>query len=183
MALIQCKECGKQVSSKAEQCPQCGVKLKKKGIGLVGFVVIVVSGMGMVSALLNPRVKSAPPLPQSAETQPAPAAAPSTPQMDEATCRKDLQCWGDRNTVAAGVYCKQPVEKLAQYSVRWTDGWIEPKFGSFRWLNKEQGQLTFIGDKAEFQNGFGAFQTYVYECDFDPASKAVLAVRARPGHL
>ena len=30
MALVKCKECGKEVSIKAESCPQCGAKGKKK---------------------------------------------------------------------------------------------------------------------------------------------------------
>lgn len=36
MDLIKCKECGKELSSKAEICPNCGVKIKKKGFK--GFV-------------------------------------------------------------------------------------------------------------------------------------------------
>lgn len=32
MELIKCKECGKTLSSKAEICPNCGVRVKKRGI-------------------------------------------------------------------------------------------------------------------------------------------------------
>ena len=32
MALIKCKECGKEVSDKAETCPNCGCKIEKKKI-------------------------------------------------------------------------------------------------------------------------------------------------------
>ena len=44
MAMVQCKECGKDVSSSAAQCPHCGKKLKmgmgkKVLIGVVGFFV------------------------------------------------------------------------------------------------------------------------------------------------
>lgn len=85
--------------------------------------------------------------------------------------------------MAAGVYCKDSVEKLAQYSSRWTDGTFETKFSHFRWLNEEQATITFIGDKIEFQNGFGAYQTHTYECEFDPESKTILDVRASPGRL
>lgn len=31
MEVIKCNECGKELSSKAEICPNCGVKIKKKG--------------------------------------------------------------------------------------------------------------------------------------------------------
>lgn len=30
MEKITCKECGKELSSKAEICPNCGVRVKKK---------------------------------------------------------------------------------------------------------------------------------------------------------
>lgn len=85
--------------------------------------------------------------------------------------------------MAASVYCKASVERLAKYTSRWTDGTFETKFSRFRWLNKEQGTLTYIGDKIEFQNGFGAFQKHIYECDFNPANNQILDVRARPGQL
>lgn len=51
MALIDCKECGKEVSRKAETCPHCGVRFKKQptqyGCGtiiLLGVVVVILIG-------------------------------------------------------------------------------------------------------------------------------------------
>ncbi len=43
MALKQCKECGKEVSTKATSCPHCGAVLKKprQGIGCGGLILIV----------------------------------------------------------------------------------------------------------------------------------------------
>lgn len=32
--LINCKDCGKEISKKAKTCPHCGAKVKKKKIGL-----------------------------------------------------------------------------------------------------------------------------------------------------
>src|SRR6266852_4832337 len=101
----------------------------------------------------------------------------------EARCKLDLQCWGDKHGVAASVYCKRDVERLGKYSSRWTDGALETKFSHFRWLDKERATLTFIGDKIEFQNGFGAYQNHIYEGDLDPATNKVVEVRARPGRL
>lgn len=110
-------------------------------------------------------------------------AADKPAKVDDATCKQDLQCWGDRHSIGGGVRCKAPVEKLAKFSSRWTDGTFETKFSHFRWLDKNKGTLTLIGDKIEFQNGFGAFQKHIYECDYDPVSEQVLNVRARPGQL
>ena len=63
------------------------------------------------------------------------------------------------------------------------DGIFEPKFGRFRWLNQAEGTLTKVGDRVEFQNGFGAYSRVIYECDFDPRTNDVLAVRAHEGRL
>lgn len=46
MALIKCKECGEEISSKAEKCPKCGIKIRKTstitwvvcGVLLIWFV-------------------------------------------------------------------------------------------------------------------------------------------------
>jgi len=68
MALIKCKECGKEISKKAETCPHCGAPLKKQptqyGCGtllLVGFIVII-----FVSTFSS-NEPSAPPKPKTSE--------------------------------------------------------------------------------------------------------------------
>jgi hypothetical protein len=100
----------------------------------------------------------------------------------EAACKADLQCLGDRLGVAAAVHCVNPVEKMAKNSMRWTDETLEPKFSHFRWGPSKQS-VTMIGDKAQFQNGFGAHVNVVYECDLSPDGERVLDVRVREGRL
>lgn len=168
MAMTKCKECKNEVSTSAKTCPHCGVSnpsvtAKQQLLGLVILGVLIAAGFSMCSG--------------------GDESKPEVPKVDDATCKQDLQCWGDRHNVGAAVMCAGPVEKLAKYSARWTDGLLEPKFSHFRWLNKQQGTITYIGDKIEFQNGFGAFQKHVYECDYHPETKKVLDVRARPGQL
>jgi hypothetical protein len=41
MALIKCKECKTEVSSKAETCPQCGVRIKPKPMGCGGIFALL----------------------------------------------------------------------------------------------------------------------------------------------
>jgi hypothetical protein len=180
MALGNCKECKKEVSTKADRCPHCGIKnpttkAKDVLVGLlalvfIGFVVSKCSGSDSKTADRATATKT------SAETERERAEK-------NAQCKSDLQCWGDRAIVGAGVYCKDAVERLAKYSVRWTDGTFETKFSRFRWLDKNKGLLTMVGDKAQFQNGFGAYQNVTYECDFEPEKHIVIAVRAEPGKL
>lgn len=51
MAMTKCKECGAEISTKADACPQCGAKRKKSSgcavvvlIVLVVFVITIVAG-------------------------------------------------------------------------------------------------------------------------------------------
>lgn len=48
MAIVACKECGKEVSSQARLCPHCGVKVKASSAGKV-FVWLI---FGLVGFLL-----------------------------------------------------------------------------------------------------------------------------------
>lgn len=174
MALKPCKSCKHTVDTTAKVCPNCGVKdpgvtAGQQFLGVVILVVIIAVVVSMCSG--------------GKGDSPEDKQAQKQAQVDEAACRKDLECAGNKYGISAGVYCKKPVERLAKYTARWTDGTFDMKFSHFRWLNQEQGLITFIGDKIEFQNGFGAFQKHIYECDFNPVNNQVLDVRARPGQL
>lgn len=90
-------------------------------------------------------------------------------------CRADLQCWGDKHHLRATVYCKEAVERLARYAHKWTDGWLGAKFPRFRWGKKSEGIIVYLGDKAQFQNGFGAWVRIRYQCEYNPDTKAARA--------
>lgn len=42
MALINCKECNSQVSNQADNCPNCGVKIKKERLSLGKFLALII---------------------------------------------------------------------------------------------------------------------------------------------
>lgn len=98
-------------------------------------------------------------------------------------CKLDIQCWGDKHSFRAISVCKDLIERNAKYSFKWTDGVLEPKLSRFRWKNKEQLTLTYFGDKVQFQNGFGAWQNMIYQCDYDPINEKVLSVKVEPGRF
>lgn len=60
---------------------------------------------------------------------------------------------------------------------------FEPKFSHAAWSDQDQGVITFVGDKIQYQNGFGAYLNSIYRCTYDPNIKAVVAVSAAPGSL
>jgi hypothetical protein len=51
MALIKCKECGIEVSSKAETCPKCGVRIAVKPMVYVMFIAGIVVGIIILSVI------------------------------------------------------------------------------------------------------------------------------------
>lgn len=62
MGLINCKECGKEISDKAEKCPHCGFKPYRPGCGAIAVIgilaIIVVNALGpdKPKELFNPTV-------------------------------------------------------------------------------------------------------------------------------
>lgn len=107
----------------------------------------------------------------------------SAPKVSDAECRKTLQCWAERHNATAAVRCSPLVERLAKNNFEWTDGILEPKFSHYRWKNQATGEVTYLGDKIKYQNGFGAWIFHTYECDLDGTGERVTDVRASPGRL
>lgn len=176
MALIKCRECGHDVSTEAAACPNCGAKPKKRRLRqeitfAQAFVWLFLIGAGIWIYALHANDKT--PQPKTVDAD----------QIPDSQCIKTLSCWAERGSSYAEVLCQQPIEHLSSYDHKWTDGFLDPKFDRFKWLNKEKGTVTYLGDKIEFQNAFGAWQNYMYACDFDPRKKAVIKVFAFPGRL
>lgn len=191
-ALIACKDCGEHVSKKAKKCPHCGVS--NPGVTVkdmaIGWVALGVVGL-IIYAIFTGGSKS-----PDTSTDEAPAVAEASLAAEEESgptaeelaaaeeaCRKSGSCWAERHRIAAEVYCKPEVERLAKYDHEWTDGWFGHKFSRGAFLDEEKGTLMYFGDQLRLQNGFGAYQNYIYRCDFDPETNTVLGVDAEPGRL
>lgn len=117
----------------------------------------------------------------AAEAEKAEAAKVAAAKAE--SCRKDLVCLAEKHLIEAGSRCAPEVERLAQYTARWTNGFMEFKFSRYRWKDQEAGRITYIGGDVEFQNGFGAWSPMIYECDFDTTLGLPLEVRAEPGRI
>lgn len=182
MALIKCKECGNEVSTEANTCPKCGAPVKDKNAEfakqlLGGLFVFAVIWMVLSASCSSDE-------PEKVAADKKETAGQATPEPQPVQCKPDdLQCNGDSGSIAAGVYCPDEIEKLAKFAVKWTDGWLEPKFSRFRWRDQKKGEITYIGDKVQFQNGFGAYSNMVYECDLAADGETILDVRVRDGRL
>lgn len=170
MALKPCKECKKEISTSAKTCPHCGVS--RPGTSsrdvVVGIGALVALFGGCVALLGHSG---------SGDEKGKPA------KVSDAECIKSLECWGEKHSITADIVCKPAVEKLAKFSSKWTDGTLETKFSRYGWADQKAGTLRYVGDKIQFQNGFGAMQNYTYTCFFDPRTGSVMDVEAHPGRL
>ncbi|MDF3821694.1 hypothetical protein P3G55_17450 [Leptospira sp. 96542] len=181
MALKPCRECKKEVSTEAKTCPHCGTPnptkkeptLKEKVIGAAVLAVLVLVGLSMCGD--GEKEKKPPPT-----DDPGQAAKKA---QEDAACRADLQCIGNKLVIAAGIYCPDSIEKLAKNSAKWTDGTFEPKFSRFRWKDGKKQTVVMIGDKVQFQNGFGAYVNMVYECEFNVQTERPEMVNVSEGRL
>ncbi|MBR8435238.1 zinc ribbon domain-containing protein [Burkholderia cenocepacia] len=175
MAMTVCRECGATISDQAAACVQCGAplpKIKKKASdqtrGMIGLIFIVAAGIYIWNNFSTDR----------------PNHDSGSVHNEKPACAKDdLQCLGEKGSIAASVYCKDPIERLAAHDVKWTDGTFDLKFSRLKWKDKAEGIITYVGDKVKFQNGFGAYSPMIYECDLAADNKTVLAVRAFEGRL
>lgn len=165
MALTKCKECKKEVSSSAKTCPHCGVKnpaiTAKQQMGGCLVLIVISLGIGLYFGT-------------GGDDKPA-----ETPKVCSNT---DTQCNFDKNLVDAVTKCKPLVERSAKYEYEWTDGILDPIFSHSR-LNSKNNQLTFIGDKVKFSNGFNAKTIMTYSCTLDLKSKDVVDFKIAQGKL
>lgn len=77
MALTKCKECGNEVSSKAETCPKCGARVSarpKSFTSLAGIAVVGTVGLVSLYSIFSP----------SRPTLQTPQQIPATSKQDEA---------------------------------------------------------------------------------------------------
>lgn len=85
MSLIKCKECGAEVSSKAETCPKCGARVADKSVGcgtIMGVFFLGVMAIGIFASLGSSGPENSP-SPVASSTPPSssdqPASIPEPP--------------------------------------------------------------------------------------------------------
>lgn len=174
MALKPCRECKQEVSTEAKACPNCGTpkpttpkaSAKETLATLVVLILLVAGGVTMCSD-------------SDAEKQ----AKAQKAEEESAKCRQNLSCIGEKVSISASGACAREVERSAKNSMRWIDKSLEPKFSRYRWATADKKQVTLVGDRAQFQNGFGAYINVVYTCDVDVQSYGVEKVRVQEGRL
>ena len=91
MALKKCKECGNEVSTKAEKCPHCGAKVKS-GIGCIGLIGVVFL-IGMFGSFLGESNKTNTNSSSSTSKVKEPAKAKTPEELRKERIKKGFSAW------------------------------------------------------------------------------------------
>lgn len=146
MALVNCKECGQEISTTAEACPKCGAKQPKRtsiGTWVAGAFLAIVM-FSCINKLDSQRVLSA--------QEAARVEATKSPEQRAAEKRVD----DERTAIYAcveGIKSRLKDPKSAEFP-DWSSSW--------RQLQKVGTIKTQIEVRAK--NSFGAFNLSVFEC-------------------
>jgi len=195
MPLAKCSACGREVSTQAASCPNCGHPVAKSGgsefampkqvAGLLAILVVI----GVVAFVIVGKQTSDPPTAQNPTTPPKPAtqATPPKPPTQADLCRSDWTKCADneqlvnnyRNWSDVQVDCQYAANERAKYG---NPDWPWIPFGSFYAGNNyiSSGIATAIETDAQFSNGFGAKVHSRVTCRYDLRAKRVMDVNISP---
>ncbi len=86
----------------------------------------------------------------------------------------------EEHIIEAEIDCKPLIERHAKYSVKWTDGLLG---GIFSKAGQNGNVISYYGDKVQLQNGFGAYATYSYKCNYNTVTGTTDLVALEKGRL
>lgn len=126
MALVKCKECGKEVSNKASKCPNCGAKPPKKTSPVTWLVLIAIMFVVYVTSTSPDKdspvvssTSSAPPLPSASEK---PKVPPVSKKPQWRTFDSTDEMSGERKAFAVSPHAV-PTKRM-EFPYSDVDAWI-----------------------------------------------------------
>lgn len=210
---VKCLGCGLMVSKLASRCPSCGVAINRKTPTVIRYTVLIIVVIALVLvrvveykadvkrraeqdrialivkqekariAAIEKQKKQKERAERIEQRKKKAAERKAERERKEARCKYDLRCWGEKHIVWAMQASQKTIERYAKYQFEWYDGILGTKYHRFRWKNKSEHSLTYFGDKVKFQNGFGAWQNMIYQCDYDPKTGIAINIKVYPGRL
>lgn len=166
MAMVKCKECKKEVSAKAKVCPHCGVKdpgfnPKDAFKGFIVLAVLVGAGYWYFSGDDD---------------------AVKEPPKVKVCDVNDGECIFTAHLAPALTVCKEPIQNASKYDYEWTNGFSVNIFS--RYVNDpEKHQMTYLGDKLKFTNGFNAKVNMAYWCSINTQTNQLVDYYVGEGRL
>jgi RNA polymerase subunit RPABC4/transcription elongation factor Spt4 len=158
MALIKCKECGKEFSTDAKACPNCG----KRRTTMTTKLFIVFVGLIVVMSVINSQRGQ-----ESKDTE-ATRRAALTPAQREAEDAKKAK---DQNISAARYICRIALEKSLN------DPDSAKLESSSSWYASERKDGTIlVQPSGRAKNAFGAYINGVWDCVAKPEGSNIRVI-------
>ena len=114
MALRKCKECGREISTKAELCPHCGAKQKRKGIGC-GAAILILIAIGFISSQIADYNKKAEERKQAVHQEQVKKSEEQKRQKEKVAFERDIEIYYTKLVKLANE--KQIDEALSQIAL------------------------------------------------------------------
>ncbi|WP_155920695.1 hypothetical protein [Methylobacter luteus] len=161
--LITCKECGHQVSDKADKCPSCGIKMPKRYSFIESMGFILFGGFVVFYFATNDnetKYHKEPVVTQAVTTEPAPKEPVKLScATDWKLCKttSDLINENKEMAIQIQVACKMASEEKHTQSIDW-GGFFSPNFSSYipEDFSGDKKEVTVIDDVAMYENIYGA---------------------------
>jgi hypothetical protein len=154
MGLITCKDCQKEFSTDAKQCPHCGADRPKAKTGCIPVAVAALLVLFLISVVGS-------------------YASPCNKEWNQCADNGDLVKHYE-GMVEAKMMCEEAAAKQAKYG---DPKFPQSDFGTFYQGDNyvKTGIVILLEPHAQFQNGFGAMVHMTVTCSFDLNQKKVIS--------
>lgn len=188
MALIKCKECGKEVSSKAKTCPNCGVEIAAKRKRKRSWIILIILIITIISIVkcqadraeaeyvkLTPEQKLAR-YKQQAQQNVAAREQKTKRQAEQEKATKEAELNKEQKRCTDSSMAYVMSQKFVKQRLK------APTTAKFPWSNDSAVKKQYIGDckhrivaYVDSQNSFGAMirTTYYAELQYIKDSKGI----------
>lgn len=160
MALIKCKECGKEISSQAESCPNCGRK-KPRPTSVVTWIIAGILVCGVISAISESGKKDD----QAAAEAEAKAAklAIMTPEQRAAQAKHDADMAAMKAEVEEASNARYACQEFVKRSLNDPDAaQFDPASGYF--IQRQAPGKYRVEVTVRAKNGFNALRHIAVNC-------------------
>lgn len=165
----------------------------KVGLGILAAFVLVMIFIGMFTpdTPANNGQGSSPPPAASSTTptttpkpSPTTTTTPVTPSASASAANapdlNNADALDNAYELEADTSCGSGADdylrSAAKYDFKWDHiGWLDTKFDKYLKVVEKPGVLVLVSDRAELQNGFGAYQRVELWCSYDTQAKKVLS--------
>lgn len=162
MALVKCKECGNEVSTKAKRCPRCGAKVPK-GIGVFGILMMVL--VVWVFFVIGRNASSTSEKPTPPANKPSTSAASTDTKPSPQPPVVENSAW-DGSVAQVKDYLKRNLRDPDSYqSISWTKAVLSPVTGEYTVVHKYRAK-----------NGYGGYEVNQQLFTLDARGKVIHVV-------